>query len=106
VCGLSYFREPGYFIGGMILTYVFTAIALLVVYLFAIFAFGVRLALEDLRLFLWLAGAVLLTMLFVRPAYSLWLSLDFWIAPWGPPAHCETVPPDIFPAPRGSRHWR
>jgi len=44
---------------------------------------------ENAKFALWSLFAILLTILFVRPAYSFWLSLDFWIDPWlpGKPSH-------------------
>jgi len=84
LCGLSYFRESGYYLGGMILTYVFTSLVLVASYLLALFFPIPRPASPGTELALWISFAVLLTLLFVRPAYSLWLSLDFWIAPWEP----------------------
>jgi uncharacterized protein (DUF983 family) len=84
ICGLSYFRESGYYLGGMILTYVFTAFALIATFLFTLVV-PIPLQLSQGLLFaLWVSYAVLLTLLFVRPAYSLWLSVDFWIGPWQP----------------------
>ena len=84
VCGLSYFRESGYYLGGMILTYVFTAFALIITFLITLIV-PIPLRLSQGALFaLWVCYALLLTLLFVRPAYSLWLSLDFWIGPWQP----------------------
>jgi len=39
---------------------------------------------ENFQFVFWASFAVLLTLVLVRPAYSLWLSLDFWIDPWEP----------------------
>jgi len=72
-CGLSYFRESGYYLGGMIITYVFTSFTLLAFYLLSLLLPG-----------FWSGAAILLALLYVRPAYSLWISLDFWIDPWEP----------------------
>jgi uncharacterized protein (DUF983 family) len=85
-CGLSYFREAGYYLGGMILTYVFAVVVLLAVYLTALMLPGAHLtALSDNEKFsLWILFTLLLITLFVRPAYSLWLALDFWLDPWSP----------------------
>jgi len=83
-CGLSYFCESGYYLGGMILTYIFTALVLVASYLLSLlFPIPYRLS-QGTELALWVSFAVLLTLSFVRPAYSLWLSLDFWITPWEP----------------------
>ncbi|HZP34782.1 MAG TPA: DUF983 domain-containing protein [Candidatus Acidoferrales bacterium] len=84
VCGLAYFRESGYFIGGMIITYIFTAFIIVGVYL-ASLALPARYAFsENVTFMLWAVFAILLTLVLMRPAYSLWLSLDFLIDPWKP----------------------
>jgi hypothetical protein len=86
VCGLSYFRESGYYLGGMILTYTFAVMVLIAVYLATLLVPGIpTLPISDNAKFvLWILFTVLLSMLFVRPAYSLWLGIDFWIEPWTP----------------------
>ncbi len=83
-CGLSYFRESGYFIGGMIITYILTAFILLAAYLLSLLFPTARAFSENSQFVFWVSFAVLLTLVLVRPAYSLWLSLDFWIDPWQP----------------------
>ena len=86
VCGLSYFRESGYYLGGMIITYIFAVVVLIAVYLSSLLIPGLpSVALSDNKKFLlWILFTVLLSALFVRPAYSLWLALDFWVEPWSP----------------------
>jgi uncharacterized protein (DUF983 family) len=84
VCRLPYFRESGYFLGGMIITYILTAFVLVAVYLFSLLLPGVWIASENTKFALWIVFAILLTLVLVQPAYSLWLSLDFWIDPWEP----------------------
>lgn len=86
VCGLSYFRESGYYLGGMILTYVFAVVVLIGVYLTTLLLPGVpTLPVSDnVKFLLWILFTLLLALLFVRPAYSLWLALDFWLEPWKP----------------------
>jgi uncharacterized protein (DUF983 family) len=86
VCGLSYFRESGYYLGGMILTYIFAVVVLIGVYLTSLLLPGIpTLPISDnAKFLLWILFTILLSMLFVRPAYSLWLALDFWLEPWTP----------------------
>jgi uncharacterized protein (DUF983 family) len=84
VCGLPYHREPGYYLGGMIVTYVFTSFTLLAAYLFSLLLPELAFLSENDKLAVWIAAAIVATMLFVRPSYSLWLSADFWITPWEP----------------------
>lgn len=83
-CGLSYFREPGYFLGGMIITYIFTAFILLAAYLVSLLFSGAGIFSENFKFVFWTCLAIFLTLMLMRPAYSLWLSLDFWIDPWQP----------------------
>jgi uncharacterized protein (DUF983 family) len=83
-CGLSYFRESGYYLGGMIITYIFTAFILVGAYLVSLLFRGAGIFSENFKFMFWASLAILLTLVLVRPAYSLWLSLDFWIDPWQP----------------------
>lgn len=66
----------------MFLTYWFTAITLLSVYLIGLLLPDVKFLSENSKLAAWITLAILLAVAFVRPAYSLWLSVDFWIDPW------------------------
>ena len=84
VCDLSFFRESGYYLAGMIFTYIATASVLLTAYLISLLLPDFKALSENERFALWSLFAIFLTLLFVRPAYSLWLSLDFWIDPWCP----------------------
>lgn len=70
----------------MILTYVFAVVVLIGVYLATLLVPGIpTLAIPDnAKTALWLLFTIALSLLFVRPAYSLWLGLDFWLEPWTP----------------------
>jgi hypothetical protein len=68
----------------MILTYVATAFIVLAFYFISLLVTMPKGLSELNEGFLWMAFAVLLTLILVRPAYSLWLSMDFWIGPWAP----------------------
>ena len=83
-CGLLYLRESGYFLGGMIITYVLTAFILLAVYIGSLLVPAVGALSENIKFGFWALLAISLTVVLMRPAYSLWLSLDFWIDPWQP----------------------
>lgn len=83
VCGLSYFPESGYYMGGMILTYVLTAALLIVTYLFTLAFPRLGAAPEDVKFPLWLGFGVLVSLLLVRPSYSLWLTIGYRLDPWG-----------------------
>jgi len=84
VCGLPYFRESGYFVGGMIFTYALTVLALLLAYFAFQFFPDVHALNENTRLAIWTVAAVSLTLVLSRYGYSLWLSVDYWLEPWRP----------------------
>jgi uncharacterized protein (DUF983 family) len=81
-CGLGYFRESGYFVGGMILTYGLTIAVLIPVYLVTPLVPQLAWLSETMKYVLWISFTLLLAVLFVRPAYALWLSVDYWLEPW------------------------
>jgi uncharacterized protein (DUF983 family) len=83
-CGLSYFREPGYFIGGMIVTYGLTLLVVIPVFLISLLLPDVKGLSDYSRLGLWILFAVPLALVLMPYSYSLWLSLDFWLEPWNP----------------------
>lgn len=82
-CGLPYHPESGYYLGGMIITYVLTAAVLVPLYLITLILPDAGFVSAHPTLF-WPGLAIALAFLFVRPAYSLWLALDFWVDPWKP----------------------
>jgi hypothetical protein len=68
----------------MIITYILTAFILLAVYLASLLFPAVSILSENFKFAFWAGLAIFLTLMLMRPAYSLWLSLDFWIDPWQP----------------------
>jgi hypothetical protein len=68
----------------MIITYILTAFILLAAYLLSLLLPAARILSENFKFAFWACLAVFLTLMLMRPAYSLWLSLDFWIDPWQP----------------------
>ena len=89
VCGLSFFRESGSYIGGMMITYALTAIVLIAVYLASLLLPDTQLSVNRI-LALWIAFGAALSLVFMPYAYSLWLSLDFWLNPWKPEGEVES----------------
>jgi hypothetical protein len=84
VCGLTYFRESGYYVGGMIFSYGLTAFVLLAVF-FALMPFpDVKFLSDNERLAIWMVFALSVNLALMRLAYSLWLSIDYWMEPWSP----------------------
>jgi len=84
-CGLSFFREQGYYIGGMIITYGLTLAVVIPVFLVSLLLPDLRIVSDSGRFALWVLFAVPLSFLLMPYAYSLWLHLDFWLEPWRPP---------------------
>lgn len=84
-CGLSFFREQGYYIGGMIITYGLTLAVVIPVFLASLLLPDLRIVSDNGRFALWVLFAVPLSFLLMPYAYSLWLHLDFWLEPWRPP---------------------
>ena len=80
-CGLSYYPESGFYLGGMILNYVVTVLIVITIYL-------VSLLLPDFlpwsinsRILLWMAFTVALSLAFWRRTRSVWLALNYWVEP-------------------------
>ena len=82
VCSLGYYRESGYFIGAMILNYGFTAVVVIAAYLAALALHWEGILHTTKALFGWMAFGVAVSLALMRHAYSLWLSLDYWVEPW------------------------
>lgn len=68
----------------MIITYILTAFIIVVLYLVSLVLPGASNFSENFTYAFWGILAISLTLVLMRPAYSLWLSLDFWIDPWLP----------------------
>ncbi len=81
-CGLPYFRESGYYVGGMIFSYGLTAFALVAVYVVLLPFPDVKFMTENERLVAWMVFALAVNLALIRHAYSLWLSVDYWMEPW------------------------
>jgi uncharacterized protein (DUF983 family) len=85
-CGLSFFREQGYYIGGMIITYGLTLMVVIPVFLISLLLPDLKNVSDNARFALWVLFGVPLSFVFMPYAYGLWLHLDFWLEPWKPPA--------------------
>jgi uncharacterized protein (DUF983 family) len=83
-CGLSFFREQGYYIGGMIITYGLTLAVVIPVFLVSLLLPDLKAVSDNGRFALWVLFAVPLSFFLMPYAYSLWLHLDFWLEPWTP----------------------
>ena len=86
VCGLSFFREEGYYVGAMFLNFIIAALLIIAIYLvLLLLPFP---SLTDIstnrQVMLWILFGIVLCLGLVRSSYSLWLAVDFWISPWPP----------------------
>jgi len=83
-CGLSLIREPGYYIGGMIITYGLTLMIVIPIFLISLLLPDWKRLSDYGRFALWVLFAVPLSLILMPYAYSFWLHLDFWYEPWTP----------------------
>jgi uncharacterized protein (DUF983 family) len=83
-CGLSYFPEQGYYVGAMIINYAITTACVVAIFLPSLLLPDFTRLSTNLKIFLWMAFAVALSLLLMRHSYSLWLGLDFWVKPRRP----------------------
>lgn len=77
--------------GGMILTYGFTVGVLVLAYLAMPLLPDPAWMSDNWKYALWIGFTLVLAAVFVRPAYALWLSLDYWLEPWPPPRAKEKI---------------
>ena len=85
VCGLSFYPESGYYAGAMYLNYGLSAAIFLAIFVPTLFMPEFTHLSYLTKNLLWVGFATVLCLAMARPSYSLWLAVDYWIAPWGPP---------------------
>jgi uncharacterized protein (DUF983 family) len=85
-CGLSYFPEQGYYVGAMIINYAATTAVVVAIFLLSLLFPDFTALSTNSKILLWMAFAIVLSLLFVRHSYSFWLGIDFWIKPRQPDA--------------------
>jgi uncharacterized protein (DUF983 family) len=83
-CGLSYFPEQGYYVGAMIINYVATTAVVVAIFLLSVLFRDFTTLSTNSKILLWMAFAIVLSLLLVRHSYSFWLGIDFWIKPRQP----------------------
>jgi uncharacterized protein (DUF983 family) len=83
-CGLSYFPEQGYYVGAMIINYAATTAVIVTIFLASLWFPDFTKISTNSKILLWMAFAILLSLLLTRHAYSFWLGIDFWIKPRQP----------------------
>jgi uncharacterized protein (DUF983 family) len=83
-CGLSYFPEQGYYVGAMIINYVVTTAIVVAIFLLSLLFPDFTTLSINSKILVWMAFAIVLSLLLVRHSYSFWLGIDFWIKPRQP----------------------
>ena len=66
----------------MIFTYGLTALVLIAAYLILSLFPDIKSLSDNGRIAVWAISAFVLSVVLSRPAYSLWLSFDYWLEPW------------------------
>lgn len=84
VCGIPYYREPGYFVGAMIVNYIVTIFIVIVAYLVSRLIPPFWNASPETKITVWLIASVCLSLALVPWTRSLWIAVDFWVEPWAP----------------------
>jgi uncharacterized protein (DUF983 family) len=84
VCELSYFPEQGYYVGAMIINYAVTTAVVVAIFLLSLLIPDFTSLSTNSKILLWIAFAIVLSLLLMRHSYSFWLGLDFWIKPRQP----------------------
>ena len=85
VCGLGYYRESGYYVGAMMINYGITAFLVLVAYLLSRLMPVMWHASPEWKIPVWMAAAIVISLLLVPVTRGLWLAFDYWVEPWMPP---------------------
>ncbi|MGH9711636.1 MAG: DUF983 domain-containing protein [Candidatus Acidiferrales bacterium] len=84
VCGLSFYPESGYYAGAMYLDYGLSAAIFLAIFVPTLFMPELTRVPYMTKNLLWIGFGTVLCLAMARPSYSLWLAVDYWIAPWSP----------------------
>jgi len=82
ICRLSFFREPGYYVGAMIINYGITAGILITAFLVSQTFPEMWHASPELKIVVWMAVAIVLSLIFVPFSRGMWLAIDYWMEPW------------------------
>jgi uncharacterized protein (DUF983 family) len=85
VCGLAYFREPGYYVGAMIINYAVTSFLMLVIYLLVAFLVPpIWNAPPERKIPVWMGAAIAVSLALFHHCRAMWLAVDYWLEPWPP----------------------
>jgi hypothetical protein len=81
LCGLSYYPESGFYLGGMILNYIVTVWIIIALYLLSLLLPDLTAWSINLKILAWMALTVALSLSLWRHTRSLWLALNYWVEP-------------------------
>jgi uncharacterized protein (DUF983 family) len=85
VCGLTNFRESGYYVGAMIINYAATSFIMLVIYLLVVFFVPpIWNAPPETKIPVWMAAAIVVSLALFHHSRAMWLAVDYWLEPWSP----------------------
>jgi uncharacterized protein (DUF983 family) len=85
LCGLSYYPESGFYLGGMILNYIVTVWIVIAVYLVSLLLPEFLPWSINVKILLWMAFTAVLSLSFWRHTRSVWLALNYWVEPHDEP---------------------
>jgi uncharacterized protein (DUF983 family) len=77
-CGLSFYRESGYYVGAIYINYGVTVVVV------AVSVFLFQAVPERFELAFFLLLAVISSLALFPHSRSLWIAIDYWISPWKP----------------------
>jgi uncharacterized protein (DUF983 family) len=81
-CELDYVREPGYYVGAMIINYGITVALIIGAYLISGLIPVYWHASSDRKILAWIAASIVISLCLVPLCRSLWLAVDYWVEPW------------------------
>jgi uncharacterized protein (DUF983 family) len=82
-CGLDYVREPGYYVGAMIINYGITVVLVVAAYILSGYVPAFWNAPANHKILGWITASIIVSLCLVPLSRSLWLAVDYWVEPWG-----------------------
>jgi len=84
LCGLSYYPESGFYLGGMIINYIVTVWIIVGIYLLSLLLPDLPELIDwstNAKILLWMIFTVALSLSLWRHCQSIWLGLNYWVEP-------------------------
>jgi len=82
-CGLDFFREPGYYVGAMIINYGITVSIIIAAYLLSGWVPWTWRVSTNSKILAWIGASIVVSLALVPLCRCLWLAVDYWVEPWG-----------------------